>query len=745
VNGLSFNTINKPFVAIWLLACAVLAVVLRSLPYRGFLDAGGNYLFYGPDSYEHLRRITLGMGSFPAVPVFDSYTGYPQGTGQIWAPLFDYALSALALLFGGSASTAHTIGFWLSPALSVLAVLMVYLAAARLAGRTVGAVAALLISVLPGNILYSLVSELDHHVLEPILCLVIIYLLPSATRQTKARIPPWIATALCLVLILLFWRGSVIFWGIAMLSLTAQIVLDGLHRRDTLTLTRYSVQSALLAAALIAASIVSGVFAAPQNISFGVISWFHVLLLSGFAVFTGLLHGFIAYPAMRKKILAAALVLPLFLFVPPVAEFIREFFIGLSVITGSDPWLDSISELRPMLFPQGQFNIWHSVETLSGFYWLIPLSWLFVLREWRQDNWQGFNYCVLLTASIVLFALPIFRERYVHLAAIGTAFSGGLLFVWLKQRLGKYNPKLAFGVTALALLLLTAPVLGFLQHLPRMALPPQERYDLPDALAWLRTATPLASHYADPVETPEYGVIANWGLGAYIPSLAQRPSVATNYGWETYGLFASAEFLSTSEPQIALDLAQENRVDYILLQNDLNTVALLYDIAAYRRSRDKQPPAPEFNLLLSMQHRLYIHNGSAFRDTASGSIIPSLGHYRLVFQSRNGITFPGIGFIGHYKIFATVPGATIQGTAPPGTMVSVRIALSDPLGREILFQDRLAASTDGGFSIRVPYAADSPSGIYRPLSAYQISYADKSLTVPVTEQQIQSGAIIRLP
>lgn len=64
----------------------MVAMAVRCLPWHNFLGRDGGYLFYGPDSYDHLRRITLGVAAFPRIPLFDSYYGYPVGTGQIWSP-----------------------------------------------------------------------------------------------------------------------------------------------------------------------------------------------------------------------------------------------------------------------------------------------------------------------------------------------------------------------------------------------------------------------------------------------------------------------------------------------------------------------------------------------------------------------------------------------------------------------------------------------------------------------------------
>src|SRR6266568_3707254 len=108
-----------------LVACAVGAFLIRSTTYHDLIGPRGELLFLDPDSYDHLRRVTLGLAEFPKIPAFDSYYGYPVGTGQVWSPFFDYLISALLFLVKGrigGAAIAETAGFWLSPALAALTV-----------------------------------------------------------------------------------------------------------------------------------------------------------------------------------------------------------------------------------------------------------------------------------------------------------------------------------------------------------------------------------------------------------------------------------------------------------------------------------------------------------------------------------------------------------------------------------------------------------------------------------------------
>ena len=46
--------------------------------------------------------------------------------------------------------------------------------------------------------------------------------------------------------------------------------------------------------------------------------------------------------------------------------------------------------------------------------------------------------------------------------------------------------------------------------------------DLQETLKWLRDKTPVTSYFQQPRSMPEYGVLAEWGLGAYVDYVAER-------------------------------------------------------------------------------------------------------------------------------------------------------------------------------------------------------------------------------
>ncbi len=722
------------------------AGILRALPWRNFLGRTGEYLFYGPDSYDHLRRITLGLSSFPAVPAFDSYAGYPIGTGQIWSPLFDYLLTLAAFCCGATAAQplpAYTLGFWLPPVLASATIMLVFMVAHRLAGKAAGMIAAAVLTLLPGHILYSLVSELDHHVAEPLVCLVIIIVLLRADEQVHRGRSGWLIAlpvAGAFLLAIMIWRGSVIFWGVALLALLGQSLGAAAAGRLSRCHTLLARDCCWLAAMMLVPICLLNVWGSAGGMNFGIVSWFHVGLL-GLAglFFWGLVHGLGGGRRLLLLLLAALAAGGAVLLLPAGRQLGREFLAGLAVIGGADPWLDSISELRPMLYPEGVLNLWHATETLSFLYWLLPVALFIALRRWLKGGSADFPLLLFVVWGALFWFLPLLRERYVHLTAVVLAVGAGVMVAeitdWLSAR-SKQVPLIV--VPLLLITFCLAPAVQFLWRVPTLGLTPAERLDLPDALAWLRQNTPPTSHYTHPLQVPEYGVLAEWGLGAYISCQAERPTVATNFGWETHGLFESAAFLVQSDPLLATLLLNENRVRYLLLSDVTGQLPKFRAIAEYGMDKKGIKPLAPFVPLATMYYRLYIQDGSAY--AVQGVEHAALGRYQLIYESVGQAPEQVKGTISHYKIFEYVPGAELAGKANPESFVTVELPLRTRNGRRFQYRDRVAVKTDGTFSVRVPYATSGGASDVSAEGDYRLKVNGRTRSIQVLPGEVVAGA-----
>lgn len=298
------------------------------------------------------------------------------------------------------------------------------------------------------------------------------------------------------------------------------------------------------------------------------------------------------------------------------------------------------------------------------------------------------------------------------------------------------------GAAGTILLILLFPSVPFLARIPGIALPSYERYDLQAALKWLRETTPKTSYFDNPVQVPEYGVISDWGVGALINYVAQRPTVGTNFGWETHGLFESAAFLSLSEPNAAENILTGNNVRYIFLNELDESLPRLKEIVEFglKKGRLKLAPLPPFHPYMTMYHRLYNQDGSSYE--VSGIKVEGLGKYRLVYESPNGFPSPDAGFLSYYKIFEYVPGAIVRGKAAPGKDVVIRLKLRSNTGRMFIYTNASRSSGNGLFQFQVPYPTNSKSGDVTVVGKYEISIGNNISPLDVKEEEVLSGKVV---
>ena len=729
-------------VVLFLCVCSAAAFVLRALPWRNYLLADGSYLLGGPDSYDHLRRILLGITAFPGLPPYDYYYGYPKGIGQVWAPLFDWLLSLFSLVAGRGNPTpaaVTAIGFWFPPVAGAATVPLVYAAGRRLFGRAAGLAAAAVIAILPAHILYTFASRLDHHPAEPLVCLMIVLaLLSGMQRVAEGRAGPREALvgAGALLFSLLIWRGSVIFWGVGFAALFLQVVASGMRSDVSRRACAYAMRLFLTAALLLLPVCAFNLSGTAGGVSGAIVSWFHVLLLAGCALVFYLL----GHLSRGRAGLAVAIVVTVPLLtvaaLPAGRAFFREFLGGIEVIVGSDPWLSSIAELLSILtYRSGRLDPWYAVENLSLVFAFFPLLLVILFLRWRRQGYGDFRYPLFMVWGGIFWLLPLFRIRYCHLAAVTTALAAGYLFSLAAEWLGsRCREKTARALAASFLCLFCLPTLPLLRDLPGTEPERYVKYDLMAALRWLRDNTPPTCCFERPDRIPEYGVLADWGLGAHIVNVAQRPTLATNFGWEIHGLYESAAFQTLGDPAAAANILRENRIRYLLLNQMIGSVDDDRAMAEYAVQKGFLHLPGGYSLQRSMWYRLLVKDGGAYESGAS--FFFALGTYRLLYESANTYLYPGTGEVSHFKIFERVPGALISGSGPVGGTVELELPINSPIGRILTYRDRTTVGADGRFTLRVPYATTVSSGILRPLDDYRVRVAGQSLRVRVSEDDI---------
>lgn len=175
-------------VILLLLACIVIALILRMLPWFQ-MDFPVLSVHGDPDVWYNFRQIEVMVSDFPRYNWFDPMTAYPSGKELDWGPLTPL-LASLICLLGGAAQLADimAVSSWM-PALAGIAMIPVVFFLGRLiAGWKAGIIAAVFIAFVSGEYFYrTMAGIVDHHALEilfsTVFCLFYLWALRRSSEQ----------------------------------------------------------------------------------------------------------------------------------------------------------------------------------------------------------------------------------------------------------------------------------------------------------------------------------------------------------------------------------------------------------------------------------------------------------------------------------------------------------------------------------------------------------------------------------
>lgn len=717
---------------------ALIALILRTASLRNFINPEGGFFFYGIDPYDHLRRIALGVHSFPSVPSFDYYAGYPKGTGQIWSPLYDYILSTISLLFGGSRATIETVGFFTNPFFAAVSVVLIFFVAKRtFASYAAGIAAAFFLAASPGHTAYSLAAKLDHHVLEP-LAVLLLFSVPFFEKSGRLSLKEKFVAALFIVLTIFMWRGSTIYWGMTFFS---AFLRSFIAKNKKLSLD-YSVVFAC-ASILIAAVCIADPWGAAGGVSFGIISWFHVIVLTLFSVVLLLFSISRTCMMFYSSLGAIAVISALSLFFwAPAKSFLSEMALGISFVRGGgDPWIESIRELKGTF---SDYSFLYTASFLTVTWFAAPFAIVAALRRWKQKGKTDEMLLSFVSWSPLL--LLGFLIRHTHVAGTISSLAGAYLFSLCWERYSGIKQRAAAGAITVLLLMTSYPHYKSSLAFQPTFLVKHGLLGKGGALPWIRDNTPKTSYYFDPQGFPEYGILAAWYLGARIYHVAERPAMATAFGWETHGFYEHCAFMTTERPEVADSILKKNRIRYVLIDTFENYLKHAFEIAADGRKKGKleRGAVDVYRPELTMFYRLKYNDGVSY-DTPERHV-PALGNLRLLFESSLAAkTRDPKLTVSYYKVFEAVPGARIVGKGKPESRVHIRMPLLTSRNRLMYFYDVTAADRDGNFSFHVPYSTEGKQGDTVPLGKYAISGGGiKGSEITIRESDIIEGRTINL-
>ncbi|WP_020222478.1 oligosaccharyl transferase, archaeosortase A system-associated, partial [Halarchaeum acidiphilum] len=145
---------------------------VRGQSWHNFVQ-NGRVILSGNDPWYHFRSTMYVVQHWPATMPFDVWSQYPTGVsvGQ-FGTLFDQLIATAALILGLGSPSDHLVRLVVlfTPVIvGTLVAIPTYFIAKRLAGRSAGVIAALVLALIPGVFLSrSLVGTADHNIAEPL-------------------------------------------------------------------------------------------------------------------------------------------------------------------------------------------------------------------------------------------------------------------------------------------------------------------------------------------------------------------------------------------------------------------------------------------------------------------------------------------------------------------------------------------------------------------------------------------------
>lgn len=730
----------------------------RSLPMLPYLypDEGPARLA-GSDPYFHLRHAQHLLEHYPIYERYDEMSAFPETERGMNQGFFDLGVATLTKVSGGLLSPMLILT-WISPILAGLAMLWVFAWLCRVQSRECASVFLLLCLAYPANLLSTASAGFgDHHMAELLLTVALVYaldwLLKAETSWKKAPL-----ATIPVYLLFMTWAGAPVH-----LLLTGCVFYVALWSDAGTEQWKSTALKATVFGAFLGLLVEVSTFVYSNSIL-----WYAGLIAFRYG-FVALALGSFPLALLARKIPPKArFLLALLLLVLPALLLNNSFF--------KQPLQD--------VFDDRTRFIAEHVEITPQLLWY----------------WWGPLFLALLGAPLVLGLRKKLRATRVPLV-----YGSGMLLIWCATYdfsyyipllvclcaayllcVRKGHPKPAVLVALLALPLLPIGLQPPLMR-PETA---QESVVLSNGLA---QASDWLSSQAELADKVDYGLMAPWDLGNILACTASTPVGWSQTSWPPL----ARRFFSTKPDEIYQDLtSEEKKFRYILIPaRNLNqklaaemTVAglspdLMIEKGAAVKVGEQQTylyqPTQRANL--SLLFRL-------FRNRAS-----DLGHYRLVYESQQKVVealrvnrkMDQVQFVAlsatdqelealkpllsssgelfetsrgllanliaspEVRVFELVPGALVEGKAPPKSFVGAELDLYSPATTENWTGTWGAwADEEGNFSLRLPYPTTKPlsevKGTVVVKGSYRIIVSGQVQTLDLSEEQIQSEARLNL-
>ncbi len=625
------------------------------------------------DSHYYMRFALRQLAHFPHFDRFDPYVNYPTGAEIYWPPLHTWIVGGFITLFGKGRPELGAA--FVDPALAAVEMIILGVVTRRFFGRGAAAILLSLYALLPASVFCSPLGDADHHVHEPFFAALSCLLVAHAAETGSRRLA--VATGVALGMSRLFSPIEPLIVVPTALSCLAIIVVA---RRSSAAQSGPRVAAEAGAAAAVV--LLAGVAAFGDLRSFGYepLSLFQPLfalaLFLGAAGLGQLVHGSRrGWVTVALSALCAAALVP-------------EFGRALEHLGRSDPILATVDESRPLTFGQAD-------DLLGVTLLVLPLSLFGAFQLWRAGLVRGIPPVVF---TVVLLVPALRQFRFIQAFAGAIVVLTALALPSAVSALAQFGASLVEGGARASLVGGGLYAVGGALLLPALVPPAPGLPDMEVRLTrpsfyWIRDHTPSPS--PDPMgdARPSYAIVANPMVGHFLAFWAERPAVSSTFSQapvHVAGNERSARVFAALLEDDAYQRMVETGGRYFLVTPFLCPLGL---VDANCNSADQWLP---------------VYGGSfashLLEDAALSA--PGASHFRLVYDSVEQRERERGG--SYVRLFEAVPGAVLEGAAPPGTVVTARLPLVDNLGAALSYQRAARADSRGHFEIRVAYPTSDP-------------------------------------
>jgi dolichyl-diphosphooligosaccharide--protein glycosyltransferase len=727
---LKFANRGGSYELLGVLVAFLLGLVLRLVPARNAL-VGGDVLFYGYDSFYHVRRIFYTAENFPSTLWFDSYLNHPEGFELLWPPLFDQIVAGAALLLGGGSRTIEMAAALAPPLLGSALILVVYLLAKKIFGARVAILSAFLLAINPNHMARTHFGCADHDVLESLFIFAAIILLAYALIERERGLWFGAAGGLLLAATAYTWLGAPIYMGAILIYATIQVALDlrdGAPSEETIVPLAAAFGSALLLMLPFwdEAWLLPSFFGALGAL----VALAFLCLLS--RLFEAKSLSWLAFVPVVAISGYAALILSYAAGVAPEVhslfwEGIRYFFLGGMA-------KESIVEATPL------YQVFDLVSLPGlGFAFSILGLVAAAMRTWRARLPR--DRVLFLVFATFALVLTVFQARFLYLFSVAGPILISILF-FAAADLVRGSERA--GPRAREALLLAVLAILFLPNVPGILAvaedEPEVAGDWLEALDWLGGNTPATTGFDRPVRAGEYGVLSWWDYGNWILYQSRRPVVANNF--QAGAADAAAFFLSEGE-EGALAIAEARAVRYIVTDEKI----VYSKLPAIVLWADEDPDS--YITISADPDLVTFEHSKRFLGTVLAGLhlldCTNLDHFRLIYESNTslGLKYP----TREVKVFERVAGAKITGTTSYEKPMGVILDMESNQGRKFQYFNS-AMPKDGRYEITVPYSTDGSLETHA-IGPYLVGPVEEfvggeSRDINVTEEDVLLGRVVEV-